>query len=186
MCPARRPWRSIGLLVILVVIAAAFGATASAQVATLGSPAPEASAAPASPPPDGQSALLAWASCMRDNGIEMDDPRFGLDGELVGGLGKDGAGEQADTKDEVYQLAIEACADHIAAFKAPADLEQQVERTEQLLAWATCMREQGVDIPDPEADGTFTDPDWKRDLKGGAYAEATETCRETVGELPKK
>ena len=107
MCPARRPWRSIGLLVVLVVLAAALGATASAQVATLGSPAPEASEAPASPAPDGQQGLLDWAAC---------------------------------------------------------------------------MREQGIDMPDPNADGSYVDYDWKLDLKGEEYTAADEVCRELTGD----
>jgi hypothetical protein len=181
MCPARRPWRSIGLLVLVVSMAAAIGATASAQVATLGSPTPEASVPPASPAPDGQSALLAWAACMRENGVEMDDPRFGLDGLLVGGLGKDGAGSKADAESETYQLASETCSDRMTTYKAPPDPGQQAERTEQLLVWSACMREQGIDMPDPNADGSYADYDWKLDLKGGEYIAADEVCGEGSG-----
>ena len=181
MCPAQRPWRSIGLLLVLVVLAAALGATASAQVATLGSPAPSASEAPASPAPEGQQALLDWAGCMREQAVEMDDPRFGLDGELIGGLGKDGVGNKSDAKSEMYQLASEACNDQLAAFKAPPDAEQQAEQAEQLLVWAGCMREQGVDLPDPNADGTFLDYEWKLDFKGDEYTAADEVCRDSAG-----
>jgi hypothetical protein len=181
MCPARRPWRSIGLFVILAVLAAAFGAAASAQVATLGSPAPEASVAPASPAPDGQQSLLDWAACMRENGVEMDDPRFGLEGELIGGLGKDGSGSRTDIESETYQLAAETCAELLREIKAPADPEQQAERAEAMLAWAACMREAGLDIPDPDADGTFSGSDWKLDLKGNDYTAADEACREPSG-----
>ncbi len=106
MCPARRPWRSIGILVAVVVLAATFGTTASAQVATLGSPAPDTSSAPSSPAPDGQQALLDWAAC---------------------------------------------------------------------------MREQGIDMPDPNLDGSYTNHDWKLDLKSEANSAANEPCREMTG-----
>ena len=185
MCPARRPWRSLGLLIALVLLAAALGATASAQIATLGSPSPEATKAPASPTPDGQQSLLEWAACMRDNGVEMDDPRFGLDGELVGGLGKDGDGAKLDTKDETYALASATCADVLASFKEPLDAEQQAEQAEALLAWAACMREQGIEVPDPDPDGSFSSADWKLDLKDADYAAADETCRGLVGDVGK-
>ncbi len=181
MCPARRPFRSIAFLILVVVLAGVFGAAASAQVATLGSPVPEESAAPASPVPDGQEALLAWAACMRENGVDMDDPQFGVDGELTGGLGKGGKGSDADAKDETYQLATEACSDQLTTFKAPPDPEQQAEQTEQLLVWAACMREQDIDMPDPNPDGSFPDYDWKLDLKGDAYTAADAICRESVG-----
>lgn len=178
MCPARRPWRSLGLLVVLVVMAATMGATASAQVATLGSPAPEASEAPASPAPDGQRSLLDWAACMRDQGIDMDDPVFGLDGDLIGGLGKSGEGSKVDAKGAQYVAATEACADLLAAFKAPPDPAQQAEQAEVRLAWAACMRDQGIDMPDPATDGTYSSYDWKVDLKSEDYVAADETCRE--------
>ncbi len=38
------------------------------------------------------------------------------------------------------------------------------------------MREQGIDMPDPNPDGT-----WKLDLKAEGYAAADEVCRETSG-----
>jgi hypothetical protein len=183
MCPARRPFWSIALLVLAVLLTAVLGAAASAQVATLGSPAPEASAVPASPTPDGQETLLAWAACMRENGVEMDDPRFGLEGELVGGLGEDGVGKKGDAEGETYQLASEACSELVSVFKAPVDPTQQAERADQLLVWAACMREQGVDLPDPNADGTFPDYGWKLDLKGDEYTAADEVCRDAAGGL---
>ena len=182
MCPARRPWRSISLLVALVLLAAAMGAAASAQVATLGSPAPAASEVPETPGPDGQQGLIDWAACMRDNGVEMDDPRFGLDGELIGGLGKDGAGAKADVASETYEAASAACADHLTTFKAPLDPEQRLERAELVLAWAGCMREQGIDMPDPDADGRYSSYDWKLDLKDADYAAADELCRDPTGQ----
>jgi len=118
---------------------------------------------------------------MRDNGIGMDDPRFGLDGKLTGGLGKDGEGKTADTIGPEYQAAIDACVELLTAYKAPPDPEAQVERLESLLVWATCMREHGVDIPDPGLDGTWSDYDWKLDAKSASYTAADEACRAAAG-----
>ena len=181
MCPARRPWRAVGLLVVLVVLAAGMGAVASAQVATLGSPEPSASPALASPTPDGQQGLLDWAACMREQGVEMDDPRFGLEGELVGGLGKNGEGSKADAKSEDYVAANDVCGDLLSAFKPAADPEQLAEQTESVLAWTACMREQGVELPDPNPDGSFSHYDWKIDLQGEVYTAADKVCRDLAG-----
>jgi hypothetical protein len=186
MCPARRPFWSVGLLVAAVLLTALLGSAASAQVATLGSPAPQASAAPSPPPADGPEALLAWASCMRENGVAMDDPQFGIDGALIGGLGKDGPGTKADAEGEAYQLASEACSDLLSSFKAPLDAAQQAERTAQLVVWAGCMREQGIDIPDPQPDGSFADYDWKLDLKGEDYIAADQACLAGAGDAAGK
>jgi hypothetical protein len=180
MCPARRPFWSIGILVVAVLLTALLGAAAAAQVATLGSPAPDAEPLPSVAAGDGQEALLDYAACMREHGISMDDPRFGADGELIGGLGKGGSGVDVDPKGETYQSALEACGDLLVSFKTPPDPAQQAEQAEALLAWAGCMREQGIDLPDPNADGGFPDYDWKIDLKGDAYALADAACRESL------
>jgi hypothetical protein len=118
---------------------------------------------------------------MRDHGVEMDDPQFDLDGQVVSGLGKSGTGSTSDVKGEAYQLASEACSDLIVAFKAPPDAQQQAEQANALLTWAACMRDQGVDVPDPNADGTFADYDWKLDLKGTDFVAANTVCGEAAG-----
>ncbi len=46
--------------------------------------------------------------------------------------------------------AMEACGDLLAALQPEIDPEQQAEQNEQLLAFAECMRREGVDFPDPD------------------------------------
>ena len=118
---------------------------------------------------------------MREQGIEMDDPVFALDGEVTGGLGKDGDGSGIDAKSETYAVATEACADLVTTLKAPPDPELAAEQAEARLAWAACMREQGIDMPDPNPDGSYVSYDWKIDLKGEQYSAADEACREVTG-----
>ncbi len=118
---------------------------------------------------------------MREQGVAMDDPVFGLNGELTGGLGKDGEGAKADALSETYAAAEAACAELLVSFKAPADPELEAEQAELRLAWAGCMRDQGIDIPDPDPDGSFSSYDWKVDLESGTYIAADELCRETTG-----
>lgn len=48
------------------------------------------------------------------------------------------------------------------------------------------MRKQGIDIPDPEPDGSFSSTEWKYQLKDGSYDEAVEACRDSVGSPSKK
>ena len=118
---------------------------------------------------------------MREQGIEMDDPVFGLDGELTGGLGKDGEGSRIDAKSESYAAATEACVDFVTTLKEPPDPELEAGQAEARLEWAACMRAQDIDMPDPNPDGSYAGYDWKIDLKGEQYTAADEVCREVTG-----
>lgn len=153
--------------------------TALAQVATLGTPPPdaEASAAPVEALGE-QDAMLAFAACMRENGVEVGDPQFDASGNLVGGLDF-GKGEAKG--DETFDSAYAACTEYLVALKPALDPVQQAEQTEAALHFARCMREQGLDWPDPAPDGAkFAGADVKIDKKSPQYAAAFEVCADEL------
>lgn len=168
---------------------------ASAQVATLAGP-------DETPPPesaetivefeDQNEALLAYARCMRDNGIEMDDPQAGSGPGLRGFFrgGPDGRGDGLDRFSEEFQSAQEACDVYLEASRPELDPEAEAELLEQQLQLAQCIRDQGFEAyPDPAigADGGF------QRLRGQAFADlgidrrspefqaAITTCRDELG-----
>ena len=105
-----RRWLAVAGITAVVVVAVA-APPALAQVATLGSPPPEAEASPAPAEALGeQDAMLAWAGCMRDNGVEVTDPVFDASGAFIGGLEFEGAKDAGpkDAKGEGFQAASEA------------------------------------------------------------------------------
>ena len=119
-----RRWLA-GCVIFTALSIAVVGSTpALAQVATLGSPPPEAEASSTPTEEIGeQEAMLAYAQCMRDNGVEVIDPVFDASGNPVGGL-EFGTGNKAatkDTKDHSFQVATEACDDYVVAFKPALD-----------------------------------------------------------------
>jgi len=138
------------------------GTAALAQgVVTLETPAPpgtQPSAAPgatATPPSDPQEAMLAYVECMRDHGVDMPDPEFSADGGMVmrvGGEGQPDAGLSGGPDDPAFQEAQEACGSLVEGTVRDLDPEQQAEMQAQALAFAECMREHGVDMPDPRFD----------------------------------
>ena len=75
-----------GLALASIGLAAVADATptAQAQVATLGTPppSPQASTTP-TPESSAEDSLIAYAACMREHGIETDDPQFDVNGNLV-------------------------------------------------------------------------------------------------------
>jgi hypothetical protein len=155
-------WRLALLLPTAVVALAACGADpkSSPRVASLAdrSEAPDTTAAGGTDgteaPKDPQEEALAFAKCMREHGIDMPDPQVakGADGGTSGGLAIAVSGEVEPGK---MQKAQDACG-HLLQSAAggfkPPDPEQQAKLQEQMLAFAKCMREHGIDFPDPKFD----------------------------------
>jgi len=177
----RRPIRRWLAGVVIAAALAASGATpALAQVATLGSPTPAAEDSSASAEAlSAQDAMLAYAQCMRDNGFEVSDPVFDAGGNFAGGLefaGSKDAGPK-DAKDPAFQLATEACDEFLIAFKPAADPALAAEQTEAALRFAVCMREQGLEWPDPAPEGSkFAGADINVDKKSPEFKAAFEVC----------
>jgi hypothetical protein len=119
-----------------------------------------------------QEAMLEYAQCMREHGIDMPDPVNGrLDLRSTPG------------DEEKMEEAQEACQDILQGTAPPLDEEEQAEMQEAMLAFARCMREHGVDMPDPQfqdegflqlmPEGTEDDPD---------FEEAQQACQPILDE----
>ncbi|WP_188190849.1 hypothetical protein [Nonomuraea sp. SYSU D8015] len=166
--------RTLIATALLGALAAGCGSQASgtgvASVST-GSTPPSAGATPtttADPKEQGRK----FAQCMREHGIPMEDP------DAKGGGGMELIDENID-KNKLRE-ATEACRAH-APFMDRKRLDP--EGVEQLRRFARCMRENGVDMPDPNPDGTFasgTARNFKHD--DPQFKKAIEACRD---EFPK-
>jgi hypothetical protein len=100
-----------------------------------------------------EDAMLAYAECMRDHGIDMPDPEF--DGGRVtinGGPGGGPGSDRAQNQDD-FEAADEECRslmEDALPEAEPLDPEEQAEMQDRLTAMAECMRERGHDMPDPQ------------------------------------
>jgi hypothetical protein len=90
---------------------------------------------------DPQDAALEYAKCMREHGVDMPDP--GPNGELQLQVGP------GDNRKKVEE-AQRACQDILEDARPKLSEEQQSILQDALLAFAKCMREHGVDMPDPQ------------------------------------
>jgi hypothetical protein len=178
--------RLLLLLATLVLLAGCAGATAADDgVATIddgssgaagSSPAPTASVDP-------EDAMLAFARCMREHGVDMPDPAAGGGGGLRGTI-KVGGGDGIDPKD--FQAANEACREHLSGVlggEGPAGLSP--EDQDRLLEFAECMRDHGIDMPDPQFDGgggafSIGGPDADIDFDSPEFQAAQEACRDLL------
>ena len=98
--------------------------------------------------------MLAFAKCMRDQGIDMPDPQF--DGGRVMQRGPD-----ERVSPEKMRKADAACSKYREEIEPPElSPEQEQEMKEAALAHAQCMREHGLEkFPDPTFDEERRRPD---------------------------
>jgi len=176
--------RAISVLAAVSLLTLCLVASASAQVATLRTPDPDAEPSP-SPAAEleSQDALLAFSECMRENGIDLPDPRFGVGSFFAGG-----ATEGLDLMGFEFLAAFGACQGYLAAAIPAIDPEEQAERLERSVAFAECMREAGIDWPDPDPRGGMTfasmfddDGDPRFDIFDPEFQAASRDCAQETG-----
>ena len=131
--------------------------TAPANDATTGSNEATGTTAPTDP----AEAALQFAKCMRDHGVDVPDP-VSIDspgGKTGGGVaiqingGPNGSNPIDSTTLDAANKACQPIMENAAGSFDPPSPEEQEKAKEQALAFAKCMREHGVDMPDPQ----FTD-----------------------------
>jgi hypothetical protein len=85
-----------------------------------------------------EEAQLEFAQCMREHGVDFPDPVNGRF-QYMGTPGDE----------EKMEEAQEACRGILEGVLPELDEEQEAEMQDALLAFARCMREHGIDFPDP-------------------------------------
>jgi hypothetical protein len=166
-------------LLLITALSACTGSPGSSGVATLQSPGAGESDPSASPSAslDPETARLEFARCMREHGIDVPDPGSGGGGAVAIG------GDKADV--EKMQTAMEACDQFLGeALGAPTEIDPEMQ--DKMLEFAECMRDNGVDFPDPGADGggriTIGGKDGI-DPSSPEFQAAQEACQSILGDL---
>jgi hypothetical protein len=165
-----------GLVVCIALVGVACSTGDSAEVASLmddASPSTEGSAADTDP-------LLAFAACMRENGLDdFEDPIVGSDGKV-----EFPNKAESGTEDD-FKAAFDVCGPLLegtvpGAAKTDADTAEAVD---SLVEFARCMRAAGFDMPDPDASGQF--PEFNKD--NAEFDAAYEQCADGIagGKRPK-
>lgn len=92
----------------------------------------------------GDDRFYEFAKCMRGKGIEVPDPEPG------GGPVRFGAGTGIDMNDPKFEEARAACTKELGdLIPGGNDPARRQEFQDRALAFAKCMRDNGVDMPDP-------------------------------------
>jgi hypothetical protein len=99
-----------------------------------------------------ERAALQHARCMREHGVDVPDPKPG-DGGLIR------IAPRAGTSPATEARAVKECEKYLKDLPPPKlSQEQKTEMRDAALGHARCMREQGIDFPDPtfSKDGGMT------------------------------
>ena len=141
--------------------------------------------ASADPRERAQEGALKFAQCMREQGIDFPDPQVGENGLVKVGPGP-GPGRGPDPNDPKLRRAHDACRDHLDAGGEAPDEATMARHREAFLAYARCMREEGVDMPDPDPRGGLVfkagDPQ-APNPRSPAFQRADEVCQEHLAAL---
>jgi hypothetical protein len=143
---------------------------------------------------DQEQAMLDFAQCMRDHGVDMEDPAADGNGSFQmmrpSGGGEGGEFEPGDR--EAMQTAREACSQYLEGIAKSFERPDMTEMQDLMLQYAACMRENGVDMPDPDFSDTgesggqgpgsrlgFDTGDYDKD--DPVFQAANEACQEVFG-----
>jgi hypothetical protein len=95
---------------------------------------------------DPEQAAPAFARCMRQHGVDMPDPEVDDQGRMTMRIG--GPGAKPDPRK--LEAAQKACGTPFGG-DGPGRLDPRAR--DAMVDYARCMREHGVDMPDPTDDG---------------------------------
>jgi len=128
---------------------------------------------------DDQPDATAAARCMREQGIDIPDPQ--------GGQGVQKLELPEGVTEEQLRTAQKKCEDKMPKLPGQdeSDPAQLAQMHDQAMKFAACMREQGLDYPDPVIEnGQLLIKTSKLDPSDPAMQEATEGCRDHLPTPP--
>ena len=161
----KTPLRLIGIIICIAIAGAACTTNNSSEVASLADGAPTSTDGSVA----GEDPLLAFAACMRENGLnDFQDPIIGSDGKV-----EFPSTAESESEDD-FKAAFDVCGPLfegtvLGASKTDADIAETVD---SFVEFAQCMRAAGFDMPDPDASGQF--PEF--DKEGRGFDAAYEQC----------
>ncbi len=136
---------------------------------------------------DPEQAALDFASCMRKHGVNIPDPDSG--GRFRQVFGKPNAKGGVDPNSAKFRNAMKACQRFLDQAR-PGNLSEEDRNRMQdaLLEYAKCMREHGIDMPDPDFSGAGARIQLPRGIgpDNPRFERAQEACQPIMDEAGKK
>jgi hypothetical protein len=174
--------------VALIAAACGGGTDASGDVASLddiATPSAAGDQSPVAAEVDTEVAFLGLAQCLRDEGIEVADPTVDADGNVD----LRGMFEAAEGLDQAeLEAAAEACSEFLEDVIPTFTDFDLTELQDDLLEFASCMRVNGFDLPDPDfsnfgipgGDGPNGGPFGEIEIEDPTFEPALEACQDIL------
>jgi hypothetical protein len=146
---------------------------ASADSGTSASPAPSDSPS-ATASLSQQERMLKFAQCMRSNGVDMADPKPGEPLTV-----------KLDRSNPKFTAAYEKCKQYSPAGDGTQTLSP--EQQQRMLDFTKCMREHGINMPDPDPNGGVgikITPGSGINPDDPKFQSALEACRQYMPQRP--
>lgn len=144
----RQTWLALAAGIVLAATVGACAKPDSEGVASAGGQAVADQTDPNAPSNDPEERVRQFVACMRAEGIDVPDPE---PGDVSGKSALRFAVEGVDKAK--LGAAMEKCNEYMPEGGQREPLTP--EQVEGMRAFAQCMRAEGIDWPDPNADGTF-------------------------------
>jgi hypothetical protein len=131
---------------------------------------------------DPQQRALDYAKCMREQGIDMPDPQVDDQGRVtmrVGGGPGQGGGSRPDP--EKLQAAQKVCGRLMGGGDGPGQIDPKAR--DAMVAYAKCMRGQGIDMPDPTGDGILMRRGEGPDPTSEEFQQADKACNHHLASI---
>lgn len=127
---------------------------------------------------DPEEAQLQFAQCMRDQGLDFPDPQPGS-----GGGGPAFQRPSGDIDQEAFRKGAEACQQYLGNARGQlADPDDPAIQDAQL-EFAECMRDEGVDVPDPQSGQGPGGGGAQIDMDDPAVAAALDKCGSIIQDV---
>lgn len=155
----------VGAAALLLVACGSDSANEVASlVATENTPVLDSTADAANGALDDEAAVMAFSQCMRDQGIEYEDPLVDAAGNVQKPALAEGV-EVTEATKEKLAAPYETCSEHLEGVTFGGEGKGDVSgQLDQFIALAVCLRERGFDdVEDPIAE---TLDQWQADFKG--------------------
>jgi len=200
-----KTWSMVGLLVFALAAGACGGTEAGDDgVATLQTETPagesssNGSSADVTENVDAEQAMMELAACLRDEGLDIEDPTVDADGNVqFGGFRGGGEAGVPPTDRDTMRAAMDACRDQLGDVVlgfGGRDFDV-TEMEDTLVEYAACMRDNGYNMDDPDfsgfgpgaetepGEGGRVGPFGQIDQDDPDFVAANEACGEILGGL---
>lgn len=138
------------VLTIVLTLSACGGGSDGSEVASLANDATSSSTSSPTASGDLEKEVLAYVECLRAQGANVPDPTVDADGNLTFAPPAGGGDGGATLDRDKIAKAQEVCGDPPAGLTSSFSEEDRSAFEDAALKFAKCMRDEGVDVPDPD------------------------------------